>query len=192
MGLVVPSALTHWKKESEKNSLCNIPTQAFSCYPPVIRDIKVAMRNAEAALAFWCGGKPGRPDARETFLEGPNLLSKEPCQLWWQMKPSSDSHSAQQPQPLVVGWEHFPFYKLTMFPEIQVCAQTSIISFFFTQVISAFAWQGRSLANSAGFKRWVSLTWCICVLLGVATVWRAVRMRAVPPSRPGTDEINRE
>lgn len=137
-------------------------------------------------------GKPGRLDARETFLEGPNLLSKEPCQLWWQTKPSSDSHSAQQPQPLVVGWEHFPFNKLTMFPEIQVCAQTSIISFFFMQVISTFAWQSRSLANSAGFKRWVSLTWCICVLLGVATVWGVVRMRAVPPSRPGMDEINRE
>lgn len=79
-GLVVPSALTRWKKESEKNSLCNIPTQTFFCYPPVIRDIKVAMRNTEAALAFWCGESqvdqmPGKPSLRVPICWVKNRVS---------------------------------------------------------------------------------------------------------------------
>lgn len=138
-------------------------------------------------------GKPGRPVARKTFLGAPaHLLSTPPWKLWQQMKPRSDSHFVKQTQPLLVWWEHFPLYTLN-----SVSWNPGLCPSFYHPFLSHTSHihpclANTSLANSNGFRRLVALTWCICVLLGVTTVWRLVWMWAAPSPRLGLDGINRE
>lgn len=150
------------------------------------------MRDVEEALAFWCGESqvdqlPGKPSW------GPQHI------CWVHHHGSSDNKWNQDQIPILsskpslclCGGSIFPLYTLN-----SVSWNPGLCPSFYHPFLSHASHihpclANTSLANSNGF-RLVTVTWCICVLLGVTTVWRLVWMWVAPSPRLGLDGVNRE